>query len=247
MSSKILLPEKVSLKQVSVELSLDRMPYISALRTLLMYSDNFDLPIYIDQSINGYRIDKPTEEILDESGEITQVKTCEESTCLEPLNKLRIESVADAYIKNNAYFLSLYLVSCDNKSYYTVDETNEWLKSILINTESCYINKNDLIEFSNNYSNDKEPINNKGSKKQIHGKLEQRRLAFKTWLATKADIKITADFQYQQCYEIIGNPTRDEVWDMLQKVDGKLFTSGQDDFNAKQGVIKFKLGTGKSR
>ncbi len=76
---------------------------------------------------------------------------------------------------------------------------------------------------------------------------DQRLVAFKHWLATKANITITNDAQYQDCYKSIGKPTKKEIWEKLQEVDRKLFSAGDLSFFRKQNIINFKVGPGRNR
>ncbi len=78
--------------------------------------------------------------------------------------------------------------------------------------------------------------------------LDERIEAFKYWLISNSGKSIHQNNDLQQCYESKGSPTRDEIWNRLQKMDNKLFSSGYDDFIKEIGkVINLKKGTGKSR
>lgn len=140
---------------------------------------------------------------------------------------------AGFYVNQDAYHYSDYAGFMS-----TTMVPVKYLSFYRANIESLFIQNTAPVKESNDTPTDAA---------QHVPKIQQRILAFKFWLVSTAserspNTSVSVD-TLQECYEIIGSPTRDEVWDKLNKIDKKLFRSGKDDFlKAAAKEIEFQTG-----
>ncbi len=248
---KIVPTKKVYLEEAIAELGLTGMPVIRALKSLLMYSQDDDLPIYFESEITGVNIDAKFEEVRDTAGDINGIQIVD-GHC-ETLRGLKtvVSATVSASSNGTEFFIGVFSFKNKDHKYYASDETEIWVEPKLLDGNALYLDRDELLNFielmdrenrKKLYKDGSIPSKQKAT--PIH---LQREIAFKSWLATKAGEKIHDDSSYQTCYKAIGSPTRDKVWEMLQAVDRTLFAAGRDDFFALQKIIKFQSGTGQGR
>ena len=245
----IYLPETVSLSDASTEINLNGMPLISAIRTLLMYSKEFNLPIYFVHTVNGYDTSKPLDEIRDHKGDITGVMIQEETTFFDNTKTLTLLTNNNYYLRNNENYIVVSSFHYAGTDYYTTDETQLWLETQSFRLDCFHINLEELNDFKSRIKLATRGLTAEKVKRKpkLNSRQDERETVFKVWLATKAEMSITDESQYQECYEQINSPTQKELWAMLQEIESQLFSAGDSDFFKNQKIIKFKLGTGNNR
>lgn len=194
-----------------------------------------DLPIYFNNDMYGAKISDGVELIINEKGEVINAMVSGKGIYTSGARNIYLSG----YSFDNTIVISSYLH--DSNDYYPIDETGMWQTSQNINAHCFFCNKNEL--FSSGLLKDSSSANqsNKISKQQ------QRETACKQWLASKAGIAIENDFKYQECYQLIGEPTQKHIWNELTKMDIHLFSVDRGEFFKHQKIIRFKIGTSKGR
>lgn len=137
------------------------------------------------------------------------------------------------YVNDEPHYYSDHLGTMDTVSV-DVDRLSFYRQDI----ESVVSQKKDDIEVHDNPAKEDSvdiPI------------IQQRIIAFRFWLVStaieKSPTQSISVHTLQECYEIINSPTRDEVWDKLNKIDKKLFRAGKDDFfKAAAKEVEFQTG-----
>lgn len=243
--------ENVNFVRASEELNLYKMPFISALRTMLICAKAFDIPIYFNDEVYGYKIGDPLEETSNDDGDITKIRTLKKSYFFDISNRLRASSDADCFWVDGQYFITMSSFNHNNTDYHITDETQEWLSFQSFNINGFYFDRKDLKSLSRKIDTNKPPSNNSIHRRpDSNAGLQQqkRELVFKAWLRVMANLNEAGDSDnISDCYELIGSPTRAAVWEALKNINSDLFNSGKDDFFKNQCVIMFSVGTGSDR
>lgn len=230
------LPAKVDMKDLSTLLGLGGALEESNLNEILLAARCNELPIYFDVDIFGVKESDGAEPFGDKYG-ITQVMlnglgvqaSAGQRKVLTRGEPVGREIAVFAYEFNSEIFLP----AID-------DHVATFLDLTLIQSRDFYCDKVEL-DTSGLLPNTSRPTKKKPNI------LERREQALKIWLAAKSGANIEDDSQYQACYEGIGEPTQDILWDLLQIVDNELFARGKYEFFKNQGIIQFKTGTGEGR
>ena len=149
----------------------------------------------------------------------------------------------------NAFDLIVHQVIHDGRKYYISQSDGTISEGVSIGYEKFYFDREQLIGFKADYSahfSDSQTIKGASSKKS--GVMDKRITTFKYWLVGSTGKSIHNPDDLQACYQELGCPTKDLVWDRLRLMDKKLFASNKPDFiKAVGNVIDFKPGTGKGR
>ena len=249
--ANIIPTKKIYLEEAIAEFGLTNMHIIRALKTLLMYSEYDDIPIYIEPGMCGVRTDTEFAETYCIDGSIDKIEIVNGDVEAIGDPKSIKSAFAHTSLDGTRIFINVSIVRFNHVDYYLTDETSLWLDSESFDLDDLYFDRDELLPF----------LVQMDKSTRIHGRqLEEeskkvkplsvnvkREVVFKTWLATKADLKIKDDSDYNQCYAILGSETQETIWGHLQKIDQKLFSCGKDEFFRKQKIIQFKMGSGNGR
>ena len=243
------LPEKVFMNAVIIAFDLTDLPTLQAFEMVLMHTNDSYLNLYCDNDIIGIEASEDIGAIFDEYGHAIDFEIAD-SVKTKTFSGPKIIENAHVYSDGSRVLISIHRFSQNNINYFVPDESGSTVIDVTFSYQDFYLNGHELSDYIENRSKKKiSAETNKSStpKEKKQSKQSLRESKFKTWLAVKANIPITGDSSYQECYKKIGEPTQKEVWKMLQGIDQELFALGKDDFFKFQGVIDFKGGTGKGR
>lgn len=147
-----------------------------------------------------------------------------------------------------AFCVTVYRIIHDDIAYHISQPDGTISDGVSIGYEQLYFDRQQLIgykaEYSAHFSEGQEV---KDSPPKKPGVFEQRETAFKYWLVGNSGKSIHDRKDLQSCYQKLGEPTREKVWEGLLQMDNRLFARGDDDFFRHQEIISFKEGTGKGR
>ncbi|PCI73139.1 MAG: hypothetical protein COB38_01775 [Gammaproteobacteria bacterium] len=223
------MERKIYLNRVSVELGLGGMPNLNVLNEILSYALNGSLPIYFDNDIYGSKVNS-TYDRIDES----KIMVLGGSSYLQGCKTL---VATNHYQFESDFHISLSRFVYKNEEYYPVDESGMWIEFPRMTPTHFYC----LADQIQSFKNKKNTNQNRSKKLSRQQELEQ---AVKLFLTSKTGVKAP---DYQRCYSFLKEPTQDDLWDMFQKADRKMFRSGKQDFFKKQNIFKFTEGTGNGR
>ena len=241
------LPKKVFMKAAIVAFDLNDQPILQALEIVLMHTHDSNLSLYCDKEIIGFNVNEDIGEIFDEHGDFVDFKTVPDEK-IKTFSGSKIIENAHAYTSGSMLLISAQRFSQNNVDYYIPDESGSKTIDVTFSYNDFYLDSSELHDYLERQPKQKTSTNKvKSPVTKRQSKQSLRESEFKTWLATKADIAITDDSSYQQCYKKIGEPTQHDVWKRLQKLNPDLFGAGKDDFFKLQEIIRFKEGTSKGR
>ena len=164
---KPFLPKTLTFYDAIIELKLvgDDFPYSRAVNYLLKYAQD-GLKIHFRADIAGYDIKKPitkTKEFAVGTDELMikeKVSYCEYSD-----DELIFKYGSYKAGQEQPYLVSVFRFQCDAVEYYSVDETEQFVRSANVEEGSFYVYRDDLKSFishmKNKPSTDKSNIDNK--------------------------------------------------------------------------------------
>lgn len=233
------LPAVIDMSNLSILLGFNGNLDVAIVKKILLASTTNNLPIYFNSAMYGAKVSDGFAEEFDEDGDLKDVIL---------MGSLKyLDSGRKTFIGGTPYsnILSVQKFNYDGIEYYSSDEHECLLTDVGIYLDSFYCDKEEFL--ASGLLSDNKSKKNISTKPQVQPVQEQREGALKNWLATKANLTIEDDKQYQACYKAIGEPTQKEIWEKLQGMEIKLFAAGFDDFFKYQKIIDFKIGTGARR
>jgi|TARA_B110000238_G_C16078938_1_gene418506 hypothetical protein len=183
---------------------------------------NGHLHIYFNEPVNAAKTTSGLEYIMDQYGDHS-------GSMVRGMNKI-IEGpkiLESALISSDHIGITQFRQGPD--SFYPVDESGMWHEHVSIPLSQLYCLRNEFEQY-------KQKI--KTSSKISNGKQAKREQVLNSVLTNAG-----ADLHHQSSYERMGEPTRDDLWKILQGRDRQLFASGKDDFFKHQRLISFKKGS----
>ena len=148
-----------------------------------------------------------------------------------------------------AFCVTVNRIIHDDIAYHISQQDGTISDGVSIGYGKLYFDRQQLIDFKAEYSahfSEGQEVKDSPSKKP--GVIEQRKTAFKYWLVGNSGKSIHDRKDLQICYQKLGEPTRDKVWEGLQQMDKHLFASGKDDsMRVITDIVRFAQGTGKGR
>jgi len=249
MDSSQTLSPKPSIDEALLFLGMSNMEKAMAIQALLRISELDDLPLFFDEHLTCVPTSIKYGDQYDENNEFVEFlfvnpKDERELISGQTLDSFHLYQSTD----NNFYILVSRLIHDDIE--YCISRGDGTISEYIdIDYEKFYFDREELIKYKNEYSThfSQKPNSNTNHSKKA-SLPEQRTAAFKYWLIANSGKSIHSVADLQSCYEDLGEPTRDIIWDRLKIMDSKLFSCGKDDFQkAISKVIQLKVGTGNGR
>ena len=250
----IVLPRLVSIASTIKTLGLENTHTftIEAVKTLLQIVNDYEVPMYIiGETIFGVsRIQIDDDYYCYEDSETGYIQQIDAMHCDEFLSQDPDIRAVDGTVREGSdklIYIDVQSFSVGG-SHYLVSNEEGYLCSSRFLLSTFYFLREHILKL--NKQSTKADTETLILGKPSPSMQKNREIAFKFWLITKANPnpnnhKVVKDLQ--ECYQLIGNPTQTKVWEMLKKIDERLFAHGKDDFFKKQDLIDFKQGTGLQR
>lgn len=243
-----ILPAQIEIEELITVFGLNQMPVSRALKIIMAYSDHDNLPLYFDTPIYGSNINNHFEEIKDMEGDITKVMASGQSSLFNTRKQVVAATVVTDQNETD-FKLLISMFSDDGDEYYPIDETGMWVEFESFHPNSFYCTRDELDKFISKMNKTEQAttssprLSNKKPSKQ-----EQRESAFKIWLTVMANLETLDENKLQECYNLIGKPTKKETWKTLQTFMPKVFNANDGDFFKNLSFdFNFEPGSGKSR
>ena len=249
MDSSQTLSPKPSIDEALLFLGMSDMEKIMAIHALLRITEYDVLPLFFDEHLTCVPTSIKYGDQYDEENEYVETLLINPNDERELMSGQIHNSFYLRQSTDNKFYILVSKLIHDGIEYYISHGDGTIREYVTIDYEKFYFDRKELVKYKNEYSahfSEKPSSNTDRSKKASLP--EQRITALKYWLVGNSGKSIHNSEDLQSCYEALNTPTREEVWEALQLMDSKLFSSGYDDFKSAAGkVVQFKLGTGKGR
>jgi len=148
----IILPAIVHLDLAIEELNLDNMPIISAIRTLLLYARDDDLPIYFNEEAQGIDINIPFGEIIDENGVSIDFEVADQDD-IKNISGSKIISNAFVSINESPPYVVINSFSHNKINYNIINDSGSQASDLSIEYTELYLKREELLNFKEGFSN----------------------------------------------------------------------------------------------
>jgi len=172
-----LLPKKVSMELAISEFGMDKLSVIVALKTLLMYSLDYDLPIYFDTQITGVDVNTHIGNDYDENYDFIGISVASTDSLLEIDGAKKIErasvfSRANSFISGDEnIYISIQMFSKDGMIYKSTSDSGDKLLETTISYERLYFDNGEFSAFKKVMeSPDKQTVQSKDT--LLHGEVK---------------------------------------------------------------------------
>jgi len=249
MSNSQILSPKASIDESLVFLGMSSMEKTMGIQALLRISEYDCLPLFFDERLICVPTSIKYGDQFDEEGKFVESLLIDPDDEREFLSGHLLDSFQLYKSSENAFEIIVRQVIHDGRKYYISQSDGTISEGVSIGYKKFYLDREQLIKFKAEYFahfSDSQTI--KGASWKKSGVMDERITTFKYWLVGSTGKSIHNPDDLQACYQELGCPTKDLVWDRLQLMDKKLFASNKPDFiKAVGNVIDFKPGTGKGR
>jgi hypothetical protein len=230
-------------------LGMSNMDKAMGVTALLKIINDDRLPLFFDEKLVLVPTSVKYGDQYDDDGEFLESFLIAPSDTRELWSGHLLANFQLHMTSNNSFELIVSTIIHDDDSYYIYQDDGTPSEGVSIEYEKFYFDRAELIKYKTEYhSHFNEHPKGKASTSSRESVQAKRTTAFKYWLVGNSGNSIHKPEDLQDCYAILGEPTKEGIWQSLCLMDNQLFNAGKDDFKKSMGsVIEFKTGTGKGR
>jgi len=249
MDNTQILSPKPSIDEALAFLGMSDMDKAMGISALLRICKDGDLPLFFDERLTCVPTSIKYGDQYDDEGEWEDYLFIDPKDSRELWLELILGNFNLHVLPNNSFDLIVSKIIHADVSYHIYQTDGTLSEGESVGYEKFYFDRAELIKFKAEYtSHYSERSKEKVASSQRESVQDRRTTAFKYWLVGNSGKSIHKDEDLQDCYEKLGAPTKEKIWQELSLMDNKLFAAGKDDFlKAMSSVIQFKIGTSKGR